>query len=355
MARWFDKIDNNFTVIPNELIEYSEEMNLSASELLFLLRIIKHNKGWTINTSKVFPDMSEKTAYRRRKELEDKGLIKKPSISRDYTGAKIATLGVKYDLSPLEELIYKKRGIYEEKEEIVYNEEKITENNTNKEISEFINKKIQNFFENLSDYDFDRIKSDFPKFLNFKKYIPTSDEISCWKEEGKSIDMFNYFDKYLKMLVYQEDTYRGELIQPRISFLLKNKIRFNYFNKCYEEIKGEEMLTHKDVEEMGKFILEVENKEIDPLDYGVSSRLLEDDLIEKEDIDSIIDEIISEDSGIEEVKTSFDDIPDEIINEIIKEENIADKKIKIKNIEETNQKLEDIWKHADSDVIFGSS
>jgi hypothetical protein len=323
MSKWFSKINDNFTIIPNELLDGMEELELNEKEIIFVLKLLRHERNWIHSNKKTFSEISEKTIYRRKSGLIKKNVLKKTIVKRTFDET-IKTEGVIYDLSPLEEFIYKKRElIKEEAKEKVILLETITEKNSNDEIISFINKKINLFFDNLSEYKRQVLNDNYPKFFNLLKYTPSKKELSEWRAKEYSVDMFNYFDSYLEAIVEQEDTFNGELITPRLSLLISNKTRYNFFYKIYKDkLEETKMLSRV---ELNEIIIE------EPIKKEIEKKKDNDDLF-----NIIVEAENIEDRKMAERLSPLDNI-DEIFEEMEKEGLIEkDKK------ENTNKKLKDI-------------
>lgn len=99
---------NGFVMVSNLLLNYQHELDITDSELTFIIKIMKNKDGYLIHDNDLDSTVCPKTLSRRRNGLRAKGLLNFVVIKKQnpITG-KFSTQGISYDLSSLEEKLQK--------------------------------------------------------------------------------------------------------------------------------------------------------------------------------------------------------------------------------------------------------
>ena len=104
-------------MVSNLLLDFQEELDISDSELLFLIKILKKRNSPIIHDNELDKNSSSRTMLRRRTSLKEKGLINYSIVKKQNEKGTYQTDGVMYDLSPLEEKLQSISNKLEEKKE----------------------------------------------------------------------------------------------------------------------------------------------------------------------------------------------------------------------------------------------
>ena len=195
---------DGFVMVSNLLIQYQQELDISNSELNFLIKVMKHKENYKLHDSQLDPTVSSRTLQRRRKSLKEKGFLTfKVWKTRDSEGH-IKTEGITYDLSLLEEKLQDLSNRISQKKE------------------EKISKEAENYIIEYSD------KSPIRKYLK------------DWEEHYGDVYNFTSFEKnWYNSLSEEEQSLIGSIfdfceemrlfkdIIPRLTLFAKSKLRFN--------------------------------------------------------------------------------------------------------------------------------
>lgn len=93
-------IDFGFTSLSNLLLDYQEALEISDTELLFLLKTMRYSNGYTIKNANL--SFCDKTIQKIRKSLTNKGYLSYTIISGKNSDGTFYTEGCKYDFSGLD-------------------------------------------------------------------------------------------------------------------------------------------------------------------------------------------------------------------------------------------------------------
>lgn len=203
-------LDSGFVMIPNLLLDYQDELELTDDELLFIIKIFRHHESFKLHDKQIDDKVSSKTLQRRRKSLKEKGYLETTIYKYQDKNGTWVNDGVLYDFSglilKLTEITPKKNlspsGHFEEK---IGHE--VPLNNTNYNTTSYIFKFTEEFEK--------RYKT---------KYILSSEEKlllrNSSEEFKKSIPyIFEYADSYKAMNKLDEE------VVPRLIFFLKVPFR----------------------------------------------------------------------------------------------------------------------------------
>lgn len=93
-------LNEGFTSIPNILLNYQKELDLTNDELLFYIKIYSKNKS-KITDEEIGMKNSRTTYFRIRKSLENKKYLKITQLYQKNEKGKIISIGINYDFSGL--------------------------------------------------------------------------------------------------------------------------------------------------------------------------------------------------------------------------------------------------------------
>ena len=218
---------NGFVMVSNLLFDYQQELGITESELLFIIKILKNKNNPIIHDRDLDPTVCSKTLSRKRNSLRDKGLLNFSTVkTQDAETGTFKTDGVSYDLSPLEE----KLQIISDK----------IESERTKKLEENLSKENK-IVESRDDSPLEKYKKDYLNYYGLeyvlnayeiKKYNSSSDE-----EKNAVAYIFNYCS---------DNNLFGKIV-PRLSLFFKTKFRFDSLMEYYKEnIQIEEYEENKD-------------------------------------------------------------------------------------------------------------
>jgi len=224
-------LENGFYQIPNSIMKYRKELNLTLEDIGIINYIAYHSKGWAINFKEELNDMSERTIRRKIKNLKDKGYLE--TTSKKYkTEEGFVCAGSICDIegliSKIHELdeIYQKEGkskLTEITAETVkndtYNNTNI--NNTNSVVSIFVNSLRER---NLT----------IPEEIGMKKLNSLNEkEQSYLKFAGEYIENETRQDRW---------KYNGTLMSNSLNVLLNPNRKSHFFQFCEQRLQDEEFM-----------------------------------------------------------------------------------------------------------------
>lgn len=206
---------NGFVMVSNLLLDYQEELDISDSELLFLIKIMKNKNGYAIHDKDLDATVCTKTLSRRRNALKEKGLLNFSTIkSQDPVTGTFKTDGISYDLSPLEEKLQKISDSIELQKEEVIKKHIIKSNKV---------------VETTEDSPLEAYKKDYLNYYG-SEYILNEFELKEYNklsaEEKKYISYI--FD-------YCSDNNLFGKIVPRLSLFFKARFRFDELKRYCKE------------------------------------------------------------------------------------------------------------------------
>ena len=97
-----DLLSKGFFQVSNYIIDYQEELGLTDTLLIFIIKILRYSKNWIIQDTKVFPNIHTETLRKKRKQLKDMGLLCVDILTTRNNDGTFRCTGIKYDFSPLE-------------------------------------------------------------------------------------------------------------------------------------------------------------------------------------------------------------------------------------------------------------
>ncbi len=101
VSKWGNLLDYGFTMIPNLLIDNQHELGISDDELLFIIKVMRHNESYKLHDDQISQDLSSKTIQRRRKTLIDKGYLQVEIYKYQDKEGHWHTDGILYDFTNL--------------------------------------------------------------------------------------------------------------------------------------------------------------------------------------------------------------------------------------------------------------
>ena len=265
---WFSKIEQAFVQFPRELADNPQDFQITPTELAAIIKIASHKIDWII-PSKILSG-SLRTSQRIRESLKKKGWINYEVIRKKDEKGNFYTIGIKYDLSPIQHEIYIRRGIETGKSRVIteINERKLSDEPSAEKKTILLNSKIRTFIDGLSDKICEQIAFINRDFFQVKYYYPSRYEIIKW-EKNYDIDLLNNFDNYLSFVI-------NKIIKEKISLptdikgIIKNKEAIDFFIGNKPEPPKEEVF--KDDKEVDEFIKEFMEpiEEEEKKDYNLS-------------------------------------------------------------------------------------
>jgi len=230
---------NGFVMVSNLLLDFQQELGINEKELSFIIKVMKNRVGYAVSDYELDPTVCSKTLARRRAALKEKNLLNFSVIKKQNpTTGTYATIGISYDLSPLEAKLQEISDRIENKKNQKI-EKEIVENDCLVESEE--NSPIEKFMNDWKEH-------------YGQEYRITKDEFKLYNELGKFdkecvAEIFNYFN---------DEELFDEGYTPRLSFFLKTKFRFAHLKK-YCENKTEETV---DVDEYDEMLEELDEEKI---------------------------------------------------------------------------------------------
>lgn len=201
---------NGFVMVSNLLLDFQEELDISDSELLFLIKILKKRNSPIIHDNELDKNSSSRTMLRRRTSLKEKGLINYSIVKKQNEKGTYQTDGVMYDLSPLEEKLQSISNKLEEKKE-----NKLKQELKNDIVfTDLENESLQKYFKDFEDYYGVKYSMNKYEFEYFKNKL---------KDEDKVL-IEHIFE-------YCEENELFDQITPRLSLFFKIPFRFNDLKK----------------------------------------------------------------------------------------------------------------------------
>ena len=222
-----------FTMVSNLLFDYQSQLNITDDELLFIIRLYKYAtlKNYKIHDEQLDPTVSSKTLQRRRKSLHDKGLLNYTILKGTMDDGSISTLGISYDLSPLEMMLYaiSNKTAEEELKEIYEKEKDVVLENDDSEPDEL-------------DFNLKTYVDDFEEYYN-TEYVLTEKEKEFYNgliEEDKErigmiIKVFRYTNEIKKVMprlsLFMGTQWRMDKLRNDIRFIRENDPYMVNFSK----------------------------------------------------------------------------------------------------------------------------
>ena len=210
---------NGFVMVSNLLFDYQQELGITESELIFIIKILKNKNTPIIHDRDLDPTVCSKTLSRKRNSLRDKGLLNFSTVkTQDTETGTFKTDGVSYDLSPLEE----KLQIISDK----------IESERTKKLEENLRKENK-IIESRDDSPIEKYKKDYYNYYGLE-YVLNSYEIKKYnsltdKEKNAIAYIFNYCS---------DNNLFGKIV-PRLSLFFKTKFRFDSLIEYYKELTSE--------------------------------------------------------------------------------------------------------------------
>ena len=197
---------NGFVMVSSLLIDYQEELGLSESELMMIIKIMRHKDGFVIHDEYLDKSVSTRTLARRRSALKSKGYLNYTVVKKQDENGNFQTEGISYDLSPLEE----KLQIISDK----------IEKEKEKEVKKVVKEEKLIAEKEVLDSPLEDYKNDYKKFYGVP-YNISDYELKKYNElsnENKKI--ISYIFKYC-----QENGLLKKIV-PRLSLFFKTPFRF---------------------------------------------------------------------------------------------------------------------------------
>lgn len=197
---------NGFVMVSNLLLNFQQELDISDSELIFIIKIMKNKDGYIIHDDDLDPTVCSKTLSRRRNGLKAKGLLNFVVVKKQnpITG-KFSTQGISYDLTLLEEKLQKISDRLEKEKQSKVEKDIIK----HKEIIETVEENSP----------LEKYKNDFKEYYGVD-YKLTEYEINCYNKLSDENKLcISYIFEYCK-----ENELFGKLI-PKLSLFFKVDFR----------------------------------------------------------------------------------------------------------------------------------
>lgn len=211
---------NGFVMVSNLLIDFQEELGITESELMFIIRIMRLKHKHSIHDREIDPNVCAKTIQRKRTSLRAKGCLNFCVIkSQDPDTGLFRTEGVSYDLSPLEEKLQALSDRMRERKEKEINKEIVEEGL---------------IIEGGEDSPIEKYRRDY------KEYYGVDYVVS--KYEAEKYNALSDDDKECvgKIFDYCGDKGLFGEITPRLSLFFKTRFRFDGLRKYCGKIKARE-------------------------------------------------------------------------------------------------------------------
>lgn len=236
-------LDSGFYSIPNLILDYQDELNLSDAELLFYIKVSHFYAENKVNVKKIVMSASRATKYRIRQQLIDKGYLELIKLSETR-------------------VIYNWQGLIERLNQIVIkesqNDTQIKTEDSHSETKNSHSETNQSHSENSLLYRKEELKEgggkEVPTRLNKRKYKEkvslTEDEYARLvkmygeKQVERMIEILSnykimhnkeYASDYAAMLDWVADRYQKEKQRPEAITVDAGKIAAG--KKRYEAIK----------------------------------------------------------------------------------------------------------------------
>ena len=263
---WFSKIEQKFIQFPKELADNPQDFQITPTELAAIIKITANKTDWVIPSKNLCGSL--RTSQRVRESLKKKGWIDYEVIRKRDEKGKFYTIGIKYDLTPLQNEIYIKRRL-------IKGESKVIEDVFNRKMSEetsaekktiLLNSKIRIVLETTPGRICEQVASINRDFFQVKYYYPSRYEIIKWEKEY-DIDLLNKFGDYLNF-VMDKIIKEKRILPTDLKGIMKNKEALSFFIKDHPP-KDE---VFKDDEEVDEFIKEFMEpiEEEEKKDYNLS-------------------------------------------------------------------------------------
>ena len=267
MSNHFLKTDlkNGFYQIPNSIMKYRKELNLTLEDIGIINYIAYQSKGWAINFKEELSDMSESTVRRKIKNLKDKGYL--TTTSKKYKTANgFGCVGSICDIegliSKIHELdeIYQKEGkskLTEITAETVkndtYNNTNI--NNTNSVVSIFVNSLRERNLTIPKEIGENKLNSLNEKEQNYLKFA------------GEYIENETREDKW---------KYKGTLMSNSLNVLLNPNRKSHFFQFCEQRLQEEEFMemVEENSKELELRVIKTTNEKWETIQFKVQEKNL---------------------------------------------------------------------------------
>lgn len=210
---------NGFVMVSNLLIDFQEELGITESELMFIIKIMRMKHKYSVHDRELDPNVCSKTIQRKRASLKSKGYLNYCVIkSQDPDTGLFRTEGVSYDLGPLEEKLQAISDRMKERREKEIDKEIAEEGMI---VEDFDNSPIEKYRRDYKEYyGVDYTVSDYEA----KKYNELPDEdkecISRIFDFCGDRDLF------------------GKIV-PRLSLFFKTRFRFDELKRYCGKLKRE--------------------------------------------------------------------------------------------------------------------
>jgi predicted transport protein len=220
-----------------------------------LYKIASHEKGWVLPSKYLCGSL--RTSQRVRESLKNKGWLDYKVIRKKDEKGNFYTAGIKYDITPLEQEIYIRRGIIP------------GESRTIKDIKDFdlnsvssyekkacmLNSKIRVLLDSLRSGTVEQLRIIYPDFIRIRYYIPSRYELEKWdsKLDIKTLDKYIEYLKFIFDKMLRDD----EIYPYEIKKILKNKNALSFFTGeavVKEEKKEDEDFVFKTKEDEDAFV-----------------------------------------------------------------------------------------------------
>lgn len=208
---------NGFVMVSNLLIDFQEELGITESELMFIIRIMRLKHKHSIHDREIDPNVCAKTIQRKRSSLRAKGCLNFCVIkSQDPDTGQFKTEGVSYDLSPLEEKLQALSDRMRERKEREINKEIVEEGL---------------IIEDGDDSPIEKYRRDFKEYYGVDYVVSKyeADKYNALSDEDKEC-IGKIFD-------YCGDRELFGEITPRLSLFFKTKFRFDGLRKYCGKMK----------------------------------------------------------------------------------------------------------------------
>ena len=229
---------NGFVMVSNLLLDYQQELGISEKELSFIIKVMKNRPGYVIKDADLDPTVCSKTLSRRRSSLKEKGLLNFSIIKKQNDEGCFATIGISYDLSPLEAKLQQISDEIEnskqtEIKEVLEEEKCVVEATESSPLEKF-----QNDWKNYYGKKYNISKVELEKYNGLSSY-----------EKEYIADIFDYFN---------ENNLFEKGFNPRLSFFFNVNWRFIELKNYHESLKEND---YEDFEDMFKEIDEEKIRE----------------------------------------------------------------------------------------------